>query len=100
MSGARWGSQADGADDAVAGCESDACGQGWDYGYPPAGTGGRRVRVDGVILGTAYSLHDLSVFLCRAGLKGLTEVDLAAEDPIEYVGELIEWRGGGPQVWA
>jgi len=68
--------------------------------YPPAGTGGRRVRVDGVILGTAYSLHDLSVFLCRAGLKGLTEVDLAAEDPIEYVGELIEWRGGGPQVWA
>ncbi|MFC9091165.1 MULTISPECIES: hypothetical protein [unclassified Streptomyces] len=56
--------------------------------------------MDGVILGTAYSLHDLSVFLCRAGLKGLTEVDLAAEDPIEYVGELIEWRGGGPQVWA
>ncbi|MFE9127489.1 hypothetical protein ACFYOF_19115 [Streptomyces sp. NPDC007148] len=56
--------------------------------------------MDGAILGTAYSLHDLSVFLCRAGLKGLTEVDLAAEDPIEYVGELIEWRGGGPQVWA
>ncbi|MFJ6115447.1 hypothetical protein [Streptomyces sp. NPDC092129] len=67
--------------------------------YPPTKTGGRRVRVDGCILGTAYSLHDLSAFLCHAGIQGLTEVDLAAEDPIEYVCELIEWRGGGPAVW-
>ncbi|MGQ5653207.1 hypothetical protein ACWDWT_11640 [Streptomyces sp. NPDC003343] len=34
--------------------------------YPPAGTAGRRVRVDGAILGTAYSLHDLSVFAVQA----------------------------------
>ncbi|MEV7364427.1 MULTISPECIES: hypothetical protein [unclassified Streptomyces] len=67
--------------------------------YPPTKTGGRRVRVDGCILGTAYSPHDLSVFLCHAGIMGLTEVDLAAEDPIEYVSELIERRGGGPGVW-
>ncbi|MET9049275.1 hypothetical protein [Streptomyces sp. NPDC004362] len=67
--------------------------------YPPTKAGGRRLRVDGCILGTAYSLHDLSVFLCHAGIMGLTEVDLAAEDPIEYVSELIEWRGGSPGTW-
>ncbi|MGW2939539.1 hypothetical protein ACWDA7_49460 [Streptomyces sp. NPDC001156] len=38
--------------------------------YPPSETGGRRVRVDGVILETAYSLQDLSMFLCRAGARG------------------------------
>ncbi|TFV33992.1 hypothetical protein E4K10_43245 [Streptomyces sp. T1317-0309] len=63
---------------------------------PPTKTGGRRVGVDVCILGTAYSVHDLSVFLCHAGIMGLTGVDLAAEDPIEYVSELIEWRGGAP----
>ncbi|MET8787648.1 hypothetical protein [Streptomyces sp. NPDC004589] len=67
--------------------------------YPPTKTGGRRVRVDGCILGTAYSLHDLCAFLCRAGISGLTEVDLACEDTIDAAGELIEWRGGGPGVW-
>ncbi|MGW1530349.1 hypothetical protein [Streptomyces sp. NPDC002159] len=68
--------------------------------YPPTKSGGRRVRVGECTLGTAYSLHDLSVFLCHAGIEGLTEVDLAAEDPIEGARELIEWRGGGPGVWA
>lgn len=58
----------------------------------PAETGGRRVRVDGESLGTAYSLHDLSVFLERAGLEGLDEVDVANSP-------LIEWHGGGPEVW-
>jgi hypothetical protein len=62
--------------------------------YPPSPTGGgRRVRVDAEILGTAYSLHDLTVFLERAGLEGWDEVDVANSD-------LIEWHGGGPEVWS
>ncbi|MGC9539855.1 hypothetical protein [Streptomyces sp. UG1] len=60
---------------------------------PPAETGGRRVQVDSKTLGTAYSLHDLTVFLERAGLEGLDEVDVA-DSP------LIEWHGGGPEVWS
>lgn len=61
--------------------------------YPPAAEGGgRRVRVDGEILGTAYSLQDLTVFLERAGLEGWDELDVAGA-------ELIEWRGGGPDAW-
>ncbi|MGW5063892.1 hypothetical protein ACWEQ2_42640 [Streptomyces sp. NPDC004096] len=67
--------------------------------YPPTKAGGRRVRVEACILGTAYSLHDLSVFLCRVGIKGLAEVDATAEDRIEDARELIEWRRGGPGVW-
>jgi hypothetical protein len=59
---------------------------------PPTETGGRRVQINGETLGTAYSLHDLSVFLERAGLEGLDEIDVA-ESP------LIEWHGGGPEVW-
>lgn len=63
--------------------------------YPPSETGGRRVRADGVILGTAYSLHDLAVFLERAGLEGWDEMDVA-----RYTESgLFEWRGGGPDVW-
>ena len=61
--------------------------------YPPSESGGRRVRADGEILGTAYSLHDLTVFLQHAGLEGVDEVDVA-ESP------MIEWHGGGPEVWA
>lgn len=60
--------------------------------YPPSEMGGRRVRVDGQILGTAYSLHDLTVFLQHAGLEGWDDLDVAGTD-------LIEWRGGGPDVW-
>ncbi|MGW9030070.1 hypothetical protein ACWGQ5_39460 [Streptomyces sp. NPDC055722] len=67
--------------------------------YPPSETGGRRVRVDGVILGTAYSLQDLSVFLRRAGIEGWTEVNPLVEDIVESYADLIEWRGGGPDVW-
>lgn len=63
--------------------------------YPPSETGGRRVRVDGEILGTAYSLHDLAVFLERAGLEGWDEMDVAAHAELG----LIEWRGGGPEMW-
>jgi hypothetical protein len=60
--------------------------------YPPSEGGGRRVRVDGAILGTAYSLHDLTVFLERAGLEGWDDLDVAGSG-------LIEWRGGGPDAW-
>ncbi|MGW6292775.1 hypothetical protein [Streptomyces sp. NPDC055058] len=60
--------------------------------YPPSESGGRRVRVDGAILGTAYSLQDLTVFLQHAGLEGWDELDVSASD-------LIEWRGGGSEVW-
>ncbi|MFJ1995292.1 hypothetical protein [Streptomyces asiaticus] len=59
---------------------------------PPSPTGGRTVRVDGTILGTAYGEADLREFLRRAGLEGADDLDLA-ESP------LIEWRGGGPDIW-
>lgn len=58
----------------------------------PGEGGGRRVQVDGETLGTAYSLHDLSVFLERAGLEGLDELDVA-------LSPLVEWHGEGPEVW-
>lgn len=61
--------------------------------YPPAENGARHVTVDGQTIGTAFSLHDLAVFLERAGLEGWDELDVAQH------AELIEWRGGGPDVW-
>ncbi|MFJ1653502.1 hypothetical protein ACIOC2_19355 [Streptomyces sp. NPDC088337] len=60
--------------------------------HPLGEGGGRRVTVDEVALGTAYSLHDLVVFLEHAGLEGWDELDVAGSD-------LIEWRGGGPEDW-
>jgi hypothetical protein len=59
--------------------------------YPPSPTGGRRVRADGEILGLARSLRDVAEFLRRAGLE--LDEDAVAESP------LIEWRGGGPELW-
>ncbi|MFE3378776.1 hypothetical protein [Streptomyces anulatus] len=59
---------------------------------PPSSTGGRRVRVDGTILGLAYGLADVAEFLRRAGLEGVSEADVEQS-------ELVEWRGGGPDVW-
>ncbi|MER6984600.1 hypothetical protein [Streptomyces carpinensis] len=56
---------------------------------PPSMTGGRRVRVDGQILGLALQPADVADFLRRAGLEG---VDVETSP-------LIEWRGGGPDVW-
>ncbi|MGI5135852.1 hypothetical protein [Streptomyces sp. CA-106110] len=58
----------------------------------PCGSGGRRVCVDDAFLGTASSLHELMVFLQHAGLVGGDELDVAESD-------LIEWHGGGPEVW-
>ncbi|MFJ8208913.1 hypothetical protein [Streptomyces sp. NPDC096033] len=59
--------------------------------YPPDAEGGRRVRVDGEILGRALGPNDIFEFLRRAGLDP-DDVDL--DDRL-----LIEWRGGGPAVW-
>ena len=56
--------------------------------YPPDETGGRRVRVDGEILGMAYGLADVVEFLRRAGWY-----DEDAWPP-------SEWRGGGSEVWS
>ncbi|MFI9821419.1 hypothetical protein ACIHFC_13220 [Streptomyces sp. NPDC052013] len=53
----------------------------------PNGTGGRRVSFKGRLLGTAFSLLDLTVFLQHASLEGWDELDVGAC-------ELIEWRGG------
>lgn len=60
--------------------------------YPPDEEGGRRVRAAGEILGRAYGLSDVVEFLRRAGVEEVTEVWVRRS-------ELIEWRGGGPDVW-
>ncbi|MFI9200148.1 hypothetical protein [Streptomyces sp. NPDC053048] len=60
--------------------------------YPPDASGGRRVRADGEILGTAYTSRDVEEFLRRSGLEP-GSYDIA--DPA-----LFEWRGGGPDDWA
>lgn len=59
--------------------------------HPPAGSGGRRVRCDGKILGLAYAPRDLLTLVRRAGLP-LRIGDL-------YSGEVVEWRGVGPTMW-
>jgi hypothetical protein len=59
---------------------------------PPSPSGGRRVRVDGEILGLAYGVRDLVEFLRRAGLE--LEPEQVIESP------LIDWRGVGPDRWA
>lgn len=61
--------------------------------YPPDEDGGRRVRVDGTILGRAFSVQDVVKFMQEAGLQSFDEVDVVRS-------ALIEWRGGGPDAWA
>ncbi|WP_329343381.1 hypothetical protein OG866_43100 [Streptomyces sp. NBC_00663] len=61
--------------------------------YPPAVDGGRRVRIDGQFVGIAYGLLDVVAFLQEAGLQGWDEMDVVQSS-------LIEWRAGGPDVWA
>lgn len=60
--------------------------------YPPSASGGRRVCIGGRALGTAYSLHDLTVLLQGAGVECGDEVDAADSD-------VVEWHGGGPEIW-
>lgn len=61
--------------------------------YPPDADGGRRVRIDGQIAGRAYSVRDIAAFCQTAGLQDWDEMDVVRSG-------LIEWRGGGPEVWA
>lgn len=60
--------------------------------YPPDEDGGRRVRIDGQISGRAFSTQDVAAFMQTAGLPEFDEMDVVRT-------ELIEWRGGGPEVW-
>ncbi|MEU4090728.1 hypothetical protein [Streptomyces aureus] len=60
--------------------------------YPPDALGGRRVRVGGAILGRAASVRDVVAFLQEAGLQDWGEMDVVRSS-------LIDWRGGGPDVW-
>ncbi|MFB6604251.1 hypothetical protein ACFCXR_37990 [Streptomyces noursei] len=60
--------------------------------HAPSRSGGRRVTVGGEILGLAHSTADLVEFLRRAGLD---PDDVRVEDS-----DVIDWRGGGPEVWA
>ncbi|WP_409468415.1 hypothetical protein [Streptomyces sp. HC307] len=60
--------------------------------YPPDEDGGRRVRVDGEILGRAYSVQDIAALFQLSGLQGFDEMDVVRADG-------IEWRGGGPDSW-
>lgn len=61
--------------------------------YPPDEDGGRRVRVDGTILGRAFSVREVAAFMQEAGLQEFDEMDVVRS-------ALIEWRGGGSDVWA
>jgi hypothetical protein len=61
--------------------------------YPPTSDGGRRVRIDGRFVGIAYGVLDLVAFVQEAGLQDWDEMDVARAS-------LIEWRGGGPDVWS
>jgi hypothetical protein len=58
----------------------------------PNAIGGRRVLLNGGFLGTAHSLHDLTVFLQHTGLPGWNDLDVSTSDQ-------IEWQGGGPEAW-
>ncbi|WP_246341645.1 hypothetical protein [Streptomyces physcomitrii] len=60
--------------------------------YPPDEDGGRRVRVDGTILGRAHSVQDVARFMQEAGLQDWDEMDVVRST-------LIQWRGGGPDDW-
>ncbi|MER7694126.1 hypothetical protein [Streptomyces sp. NPDC097610] len=64
--------------------------------HSPADTGGRRVTVHShgrdKFLGTAYSDHDLVVFLEGAGIH---DADSILDDD-----RWIEWRGGRAQQWS
>jgi hypothetical protein len=61
--------------------------------YSPDEDGGRRVRIDGIISGRAFSVQDVAAFMQVAGHQEFDELDVVRS-------ELIEWRGGGPNAWA
>ncbi|WP_323136369.1 hypothetical protein [Streptomyces sp. NBC_01446] len=57
--------------------------------YPPDENGGRRLRVDGSILGRAFTVRDVVAFMQEAGLQEWDEIDVVRTS-------LIDRRGGGP----
>ena len=57
--------------------------------HPPQG-GGRLVTVLGEPVGVVETLGEIELLLRRAGLPPADVLD----DP-----EMVEWRGGGPDVW-
>lgn len=59
--------------------------------HPPSHSGERRVTAHAQVLGLARSAADVREFLRRAGLD---PEHIQLDDPA-----LIEWRGGGPDVW-
>ncbi|MDQ0753980.1 hypothetical protein QF034_008211 [Streptomyces africanus] len=61
--------------------------------YSPDGEGGRRVRIDDAIVGRRFSAQDVARFMQETGLQEFDEMDVVRSG-------LIEWRGGGPDVWA
>jgi hypothetical protein len=61
--------------------------------YPSAADGGRRVRVNDRFVGMAYGVLDIVEFLRLAGMDDVDDVWVRQSD-------LIEWRSGGPDVWA
>lgn len=60
--------------------------------YPPSEDGGRRVRIGDRFVGLAYGTTDIAAFAQEAGLQDWDDLDVVRSD-------LIEWRGGGPDVW-
>ncbi|MBM9623609.1 hypothetical protein [Streptomyces zhihengii] len=64
--------------------------------HRPSASGGRRVTVHtqgrDEILGTAYSDHDLVVFLEAAGIL---DPEAVLDDP-----RWVEWRGGRAHHWS
>ncbi len=56
------------------------------------GAEGRRVSIQGVYVGIATRLQDVLEFMRRAGRDDIDVVDLLQPG-------LVEWRGGGPDVW-
>ncbi|MEV0324715.1 hypothetical protein ACIBKX_40435 [Streptomyces sp. NPDC050658] len=60
---------------------------------PPSAAGGRRVRMDGQVLGRAHNVGDLVELLRRAGMDD-------ADAFIVETAMFIDWRGGGPEVWS
>ncbi|WP_060178002.1 hypothetical protein [Streptomyces sp. IMTB 1903] len=60
--------------------------------HRPDDEGGRRVHIDGTILGLARSEGDLREFLRRVELPGWEDVDLTDSS-------LFKWEGPGPESW-
>ncbi|MCE4946656.1 MULTISPECIES: hypothetical protein [Streptomyces] len=58
----------------------------------PLQEGGRLMTILGEPVGVARSLRDVEDVLRRAGLN---PDEMTMDEP-----DLIEWRGGGPDVWA